>query len=133
MCIPDLTVLPKFQKQLLKILTDHSEGEIPKWKNSFQFNSTTKIIKVKCRHQISECLLWISIRFPSSAFKKMKNVIFPQNSYFTVTLTHTSLEEHPLCSRIQDLIHTVSGLRFIILTLWDRLKSTLKFYVYNWT
>lgn len=30
MCIPDLTVPPKFQKQLLKILTDHSEGEIPK-------------------------------------------------------------------------------------------------------
>lgn len=52
--------------------------------------------------------------------------ISPNYSYFTVTLTRMFLEEHPLCSRIQDLTHTISGLKFIILTLWDRLKSTLK-------
>lgn len=34
MCISDLTVLPTFQKQPFKTLTHHSEGEIPKWKNS---------------------------------------------------------------------------------------------------
>lgn len=34
MCIRDLTVLPTFQKQLLKTLTHHSEGEIPRWQNS---------------------------------------------------------------------------------------------------
>lgn len=46
-----------------------------------QFSSTTKIIKGGCKHQISDCQLWISIKFWSSIFEKPKNRMHNVNSF----------------------------------------------------